>query len=360
MICDKCGQMLPSDSLFCQYCGNRMEEKSSGNSNNEEVLKMMLKAHAAEAVENMKANMKSQPDHQADDDFGLVPGKPIYTFAIRSVLGEEEYLDRLYTTNGEKVTWKRLGSTSAEGVEGPIDMYETYLPSGKFYQIIYINMYGARSSTSAPRGFVLRDLVPAQSEKSSVSKNVATKRETKSFSNVMTIVMYVVTIICAIAAMNLQDIKRNAMTAISPTVLYLLLAGVCGIGVYLIVLSRKTKFPVAQHIYSVVPAGYVLAMFIEGSIFASSYVSGDAFIKYVNADLISILNAVCMLANLVVVIINLAPMLTNLKARTCASVSYRVRCYERVAKMKSYMDSGVISREEYELIKADILKQIQM
>ena len=36
-----------------------------------------------------------------------------------------------------------------------IDIYDTFLPDGKFYKTIYINMYGARKSQKAPNGFAL-------------------------------------------------------------------------------------------------------------------------------------------------------------------------------------------------------------
>ena len=101
----------------------------------------------------MEANSKPQPDNEGASDFGLVPKKPIFTLALKSVEGEKEYLDKLYTVNGEKIKYNRRGSTSVNGINGMIDIYETYLPSGQPYKIIYINMYGAKGSTKAPAGF---------------------------------------------------------------------------------------------------------------------------------------------------------------------------------------------------------------
>jgi hypothetical protein len=87
--------------------------------------------------------------------FGLVPEKPIFTLALKSVDGEKEYLDRLYAESGEKIKYTRRGSTSAEGINGMIDIYDTFLPSGQPYKTIYINMYGSEDSVSAPKGFIL-------------------------------------------------------------------------------------------------------------------------------------------------------------------------------------------------------------
>lgn len=195
MICNKCNHKLPDDSEFCQYCGNKIEqgfvisteaveepkkveppvivpaapvvtvapvvedEPSIDDMTPDEALNSILKMQAKNTVEAMEANSKTQPDNENDSDFGLVPEKPIFTLALMSVDGEKEYLNRLYTANGEKIKYNRRGSMSIEGINGMIDIYETFLPSGQPYKTIYINMYGAKKSTKAPDGFVLNNLV---------------------------------------------------------------------------------------------------------------------------------------------------------------------------------------------------------
>ena len=206
MKCPKCNHALPSDSEFCQYCGTRIEkpvtppvaEKKEptvvvappvpvvappapeapkqptpveekvvvtadteeptqlpdfGKMTPDEALNAILQMQASNTIGAMEANSKTQPDNEGDSDFGLVPEKPIFTLALKSVEGEKEYLDKLYTVNGEKIKYNRRGSTSVNGINGMIDIYETYLPSGQPYKIIYINMYGAKRSTKAPAGF---------------------------------------------------------------------------------------------------------------------------------------------------------------------------------------------------------------
>lgn len=184
MKCYNCGQLLPDDSEFCQYCGKRIETEISiqenvveevsvadettetaevdlpdlENATPEEALDVIIKMQAEETVKNLKENSKNQPNNEEDVDFGLVPEKPIYTLALMSVDGEREYLNQLYTENGVKIKWNRRGSTSVNGINGIIDVYDTYLPSGELYKTIFINMYGAKKSEKAPVGFTLNNV----------------------------------------------------------------------------------------------------------------------------------------------------------------------------------------------------------
>jgi hypothetical protein len=112
-----------------------------------------MEAQAKETIRVMEANRTAQPNNENDPEFGLVPEKPIFTLATEIIDGQRAYLGKLRTLNGDKITWKRIGSTSVEGINGMIDIYEIFLPSGDLYRTVYINMYGARTSKAAPAGF---------------------------------------------------------------------------------------------------------------------------------------------------------------------------------------------------------------
>ena len=98
-------------------------------------------------------NKPAQAEDDADEEYGLVPQKPVFT---RGVGGSRMYLNSLQTESGEDIVWTRLGCTAAEGVRGMIDVYKVSLKSGEVYKNIYINMYGSSDPTRAPKGFVFK------------------------------------------------------------------------------------------------------------------------------------------------------------------------------------------------------------
>ena len=181
MICNKCGKTLPDDSTFCQFCGSKIEiiavsTDETPSVSKEEVLAKVLAAGVVEGQKAMEANKESQPHNELDADFGLVPQKPVYTVGIDE---QEKYLKSLRTINGEPIKWNRRGSMSVDGVNGLVDVYDTFLPSGEEYKTIYINMYGADNSMFAPKGFSYSADATLDANKKSPSNNKKAKRKIK-------------------------------------------------------------------------------------------------------------------------------------------------------------------------------------
>lgn len=97
-------------------------------------------------------NKTAEQENLNDANYGLTGSKPIYTNGVE---GSRDYLSKLRTSLGESVTWERTASYDIEGVNGIVDVYDIFLPTGKRYETIFINMYGTTNSTKAPKGFVL-------------------------------------------------------------------------------------------------------------------------------------------------------------------------------------------------------------
>ena len=220
MYCEKCGKQLPEDSLFCQYCGSKIEvikeEKNipidtdcKQEISSEDVFKLMMETQIKATKEAYVANSQVQTNYENDNDFGLVPEKPIYTLALKSVDGEIEYLRRLRAIDGKPVKWARQGSMSIEGVHGMIDIYDIYLLSGEKYKTIYINMYGAHTSSSVPRGFVDSSSLINKPSISKTSKSTKNSAKTKKIVIISAIALVVIVLGIVLALPEIKYQKAN-------------------------------------------------------------------------------------------------------------------------------------------------------
>lgn len=84
-------------------------------------------------------------------EFGLEATNPIPFVDIPSSF---EYLDKLHTSKGQKVEYRRVGSTKAENIENPIDMYEISV-QGEILATLYVSPYQKHNCMTAPKGFIL-------------------------------------------------------------------------------------------------------------------------------------------------------------------------------------------------------------
>ena len=89
------------------------------------------------------------PDAQGE--FGRTPTNPIL---VNRTWGEITYLSRLLTTDGQRMIFHRVGS-----IEGAIDAFELVSVDGKFFDVLFVDMYHHNCSKKAPVGYTLLEVV---------------------------------------------------------------------------------------------------------------------------------------------------------------------------------------------------------
>lgn len=136
------------------YVTLNMQNNTFGLSENED---MSLVNSIADDYEKTESIIKSNSDKVDSgvnfDDYGFAPTNPIYVGWLN---GSREYLNKLKPLAGGNCTWKRICSTSEDCINGMIDVYEISSVNGNTCKL-YINMYADKTSTSAPKGFILEN-----------------------------------------------------------------------------------------------------------------------------------------------------------------------------------------------------------
>lgn len=156
MLQQKHGNYVKSNAVaqkVLTYCRMNMNNTSFALNSKEDLEALDVLNSLFESNENMaKGNSVAQTQNLDDPQYGLIPEKPVYA---KSVAGSEQYLNKLRTEDGGRITWNRRGSTSVSGVNGMVDIYDCCDANGKMCGTIYINMYGTQNSNVAPVGFIM-------------------------------------------------------------------------------------------------------------------------------------------------------------------------------------------------------------
>lgn len=171
MNCLKCNKDIPSDSVFCPYCGEKYTRVN-------EKIAPIFEMAKDNMVNSIKTNIKRGiVDQYQDDDYGYVSKKPIFTLGIN---GSEMYLKSLRGSNGEIFRWVRRGSMIEPSIGGAIDIYDGYLGDNTNKVVtLFINIYGTNNSTYAPKGFYLLNADGSKATASSPNNSLVkpTKRK---------------------------------------------------------------------------------------------------------------------------------------------------------------------------------------
>ena len=120
MKCNHCQRNLPDDSEFCQYCGKRIEP-----------------------VESESLDAKG---------IGLDEDNPVLAGGIDA---QKEYISKLCTSDGKRITWTRVGSKYVDAVKAMVDIFTGKDDKGNKYGPIFINMYAKETTTVPVEGFSL-------------------------------------------------------------------------------------------------------------------------------------------------------------------------------------------------------------
>lgn len=109
----------------------------------------MYKMIQKQVLENAEKNKHLFELYIHDEDYGLVPNKPVF---VAGFGGAKEYLSQLVNNEGVSPDIERLGSSEINGISGPVDLYLLSFSQGDQRQIFICN-YGFNNSSVAPKGF---------------------------------------------------------------------------------------------------------------------------------------------------------------------------------------------------------------
>lgn len=202
VICPKCNSELPEDSEFCQYCGSKIaiaseQPKVLETLASPDALVVDIKPPKTEPVTHQPAN------YGLDGELGLVPNKPIRT---NGAAQQWQYLQCLRSINGDVLKWNRRGSINIDGVQGLVDIFDAYLPSGAEYKTVYLNANGIACPAYAPKGF---SYVSAPHVSAPISQPAKTTEypKTKKIAKILLIIAAVIAVLAICLTLAVPEIK---------------------------------------------------------------------------------------------------------------------------------------------------------
>lgn len=75
---------------------------------------------------------------------------------VNGLLGTYKYFCKLITPSNDVVYFHRLGSLESDKTNSPVDAYEIVDRAGRFWDILFLDMYHPRRSNKCPAGYSLK------------------------------------------------------------------------------------------------------------------------------------------------------------------------------------------------------------
>jgi len=303
-----------------------------------------------------ESNNDAQMENFGDLEYGFVPEKPIY---VKGVKGSNKYLKSLRTVSGESIIWERRGSISVDGINGMIDIYDVSLHSGKAYKTLYLNMYGTQDSTIAPKGFSIEpvDLVEnlLTPQKDATDKQVCSTQPVKN-------------VLLASKSVSKKPRRLNLIIILDIVSIAVLIIPII---LSFVILGNYWYCP--EELY-----GLVICSAIAGVILKILSVT-----KFKNNPVVTILSNCCMLLMLIPIFVEefwetneyvaLITLISTLLVWSLdiwklikitsdkyhATKSYKMKCYKKINLLNEYLQKGVISQEEFDDTRKQIVSKIR-
>ncbi len=204
---------------------------------------------------------------------------------------------------------------------------------------------------------------PPKSYKSATEHKKGPNNNLVFFTNIASVVLAIIAMFSIIIAMNLQDARRNNFENWNTTAVYFVLLLVLGVFLGFAVSSLiKDRFKLIACLSPIVLITMMIT-WAEYSIMDYGYFTNGYYELYLNCDVVEVFNFICIFCVIALFVSTLIPVAVvlsqKIKVQWHRSISYREKCYKRAAKIHKYLEKGIISEEEYERTKNDILKHIQ-
>ncbi len=226
--------------------------------------------------------------------------------------------------------------------------------------------------------FVYTVIIPVRDsfESPEPERIVKKAKHKKPFSKsvLISMVLSVVAIISVILAMIFQSPNRKIYEDINPSIIYIVLIVVFTIYLLSLLILKYHNHSNIHYFIAPIPSFISIFALIEGSIFSTSYLHRDpamGFKTYVrdyysDNELILTFNITIIIISFAILIINMPlfisyfkPSFKKLTSQQHSSIAYKEKCYQKVERMQEFLEKGIITQEEFEENKKQILKKIK-